>query len=427
MLGEFDFSDKRVSVVGGGFSGLLSAYYLDRAGFEVSLFEATSRFGGLIKTEQTPWGLSESAAHSIMVSPEVQKLFSELNISTYSVNPDSNGKYIFRQNRFRKFPLTFLETLKAILRAISIRAKIPEEEMLLGDWVDLHLGSAVRRYLFAPMIHGIYGVRPNELVVGAAYPSLVVPKGRSLVSHLFSKKNSDQKRKRSSPIRVPVGGMESLIQALVQHLSTRLENRIFLNRPIQDLNELPRGNRVVTVPALVAGALLETEDRELACQLRTLPYTPLMTVKVFVSKSQLKLEPKGLGVLVAEGESLSCLGVLFNSAAFDGRAASDDQVSLSLFFGGTSRPEALALSDENVIEEVVLVLGKLFGFEGQLAGVRIDRHGRAVPQYGRQAMAVWELAKKGWCSKPGNILFGNYTGQVSLRGMIETWERKFLS
>ncbi|MFL6210415.1 MAG: hypothetical protein ACJ74W_16280 [Pyrinomonadaceae bacterium] len=35
-------------------------------------------------------------------------------------------------------------------------------------------------------------------------------------------------------------------------------------------------------------------------------------------------------------------------------------------------------------------------------------------------MAVfWQTAQAAWCATPGRILFGNYTGQVSLRGMIE--------
>ena len=33
---------------------------------------------------------------------------------------------------------------------------------------------------------------------------------------------------------------------------------------------------------------------------------------------------------------------------------------------------------------------------------------------------VWQKARDSWCIIPGRILFGNYTGQISLRGMIES-------
>jgi hypothetical protein len=36
---------------------------------------------------------------------------------------------------------------------------------------------------------------------------------------------------------------------------------------------------------------------------------------------------------------------------------------------------------------------------------------------------VWERARETWCATPGRLLFGNYAGQVSLRGMIEAAAR----
>ena len=45
---------KAVTVVGGGFSGLATAYHLSRAGIPVEIIEKTDRLGGLIATLQTP-------------------------------------------------------------------------------------------------------------------------------------------------------------------------------------------------------------------------------------------------------------------------------------------------------------------------------------------------------------------------------------
>jgi NADH dehydrogenase FAD-containing subunit len=50
----------------------------------------------------------------------------------------------------------------------------------------------------------------------------------------------------------------------------------------------------------------------------------------------------------------------------------------------------------------------------------ISRWRRAIPQYSVTLPAVWQTARETWCAEPGRILFGNYTGQVSLRGMIES-------
>ena len=50
----------------------------------------------------------------------------------------------------------------------------------------------------------------------------------------------------------------------------------------------------------------------------------------------------------------------------------------------------------------------------------INRWRRAIPQYSTALPNVWRTARETWCAEPGRILFGNYTGQVSLRGMIES-------
>ncbi|MFS0701436.1 flavin monoamine oxidase family protein [Cellulomonas sp. 179-A 4D5 NHS] len=43
----------RVAVVGGGFAGLMAAWYLDRCGVDVTVFEAASRIGGRVVTDRT--------------------------------------------------------------------------------------------------------------------------------------------------------------------------------------------------------------------------------------------------------------------------------------------------------------------------------------------------------------------------------------
>src|SRR6185312_1279661 len=109
MLGQLDRSSKSAVVVGAGISGLLSAYYLDRAGFEVTLIEASDRVGGLISTKRLQGGIAESAAHSIPASPVVRELFSDLGIELTPIRPESRVRWIYRRGKFRKFPLSIFE------------------------------------------------------------------------------------------------------------------------------------------------------------------------------------------------------------------------------------------------------------------------------------------------------------------------------
>ena len=44
---------KKVTVVGAGWSGLASAYFLSKSGFDVQVFESHSDAGGMLSTQMT--------------------------------------------------------------------------------------------------------------------------------------------------------------------------------------------------------------------------------------------------------------------------------------------------------------------------------------------------------------------------------------
>jgi protoporphyrinogen oxidase len=133
--------------------------------------------------------------------------------------------------------------------------------------------------------------------------------------------------------------------------------------------------------------------------------------------------PQGIGVLMSEGEDANSIGILFNSSSFVGRVNLEPNstwVSLTVFLGGARKPEELKFSDEVIVDMIKEDLSRLFGFRGEISGLRIHRWKNAVPRYNQYLSDLWEVARQGWCSQPGKVLFGNYTGKVSVRGMIES-------
>jgi oxygen-dependent protoporphyrinogen oxidase len=434
MLGCVDPNSRDVTVVGGGVAGLLAAYFLDRAGYVVTLHEASSQLGGLIQTERTPWGISESAAHSILVTDSVRQLCNELGVELVSVNLGSKARYILRNGVFRTFPLSFWESFKSFLRAYFIWAprKLDPKSLTMRVWGERFLGRSAVKYLITPMLRGIYGATPDDISVGAAFPSLVVPRGHSLLSFQLSKLIRGKIRLFGRPSRpemmAPRGGMGALIRALETQLRERLGPRLLLNSQVTHLPV--GGNVILALPAKQAGELLVNSDRVLSDLLKKVNYTPLMSVTVFVERAGFSIHtkirpngiPQGVGVLMPEGENVDTLGILFNSSSFAGRVNSEPHstwVSLTFFLGGQQKPEDLKFSDEAILGMIKGDLQRLFGFRGEVSGVRIHRWENAVPQYNPYLMEVWETARTGWCSQPGKVLFGNYTGQVSVRGMIE--------
>lgn len=407
MIGELDFSKKKVTVIGAGIAGLLIAYRLNQMGFEVTLLEQNKRWGGLIATQKTSNGPIEKAAHSLLVSPEVEALFQELEIPLIAVK--SRSRRIWRNGRGRKYPLTVLETLgmlKRLLFAVA-PAKADSLDWTLQHWARHHLGDAAHDYLFQPMIQGIYGCGTEKLLIREVFPALHVPSGRRALSHWIRSgvfRNRVKKR-----LMAPRAGMQSLVDALGTRLQASLGDRFVLGRALGSLAELSDRldrNLVLCVPAAEAARLLASESPECAQALAEIPYSSLGSATVFVKRDLLPSFQEGVGVLIPAVESTDgCLGVLTNSSAFDDRARVGEE-SLSIFF--------------DTEPDFALVLKRIYGFLGDEVLAHSVYWKRAVPQAGKALALAHRVARESWCSKPGQILFGNYTGQVSIRGMIES-------
>lgn len=181
-------------------------------------------------------------------------------------------------------------------------------------------------------------------------------------------------------------------------------------------------NVVLAVPAHAAAPLLDRADPALGAALRAVRYTPLVSVTVFAPATAFRVLPRGVGALMPSRENRQCLGILFNSSAFPGRVIDESQwVSLTFMLGGSTRPDALQYRDDEIEKAVRSELESLFGL-GATAELHLVTHRwpRAIPRYDDELGNALDRARRGWCSTPGHVLFGNYTGQVSLRGMIET-------
>lgn len=429
MIGELDRRHKKATIVGAGFAGLTTAYVLSGRGYQVRLLEKKARAGGLLETVQTEFGLAERAAHSFLATPAVERFCAELGVELIEVNEGSKDRFIYREGRLRKFPLSVAETLELSYRASLVGATDQtSSNVTLAEWGARHLGEPALNNLLAPFLAGIYAARPSEVSVAAAFPSLALEGEQTLLGRVLSKKGKPARPSGRPKMKAPRHGMGALVSALECKVSERLGSAFERGRQVEKLSDLGSAeqNLVLCVPAYRAADLLAGHDDGLARTLLSVRYAPLVSVTAFVPRNDFRREPRGVGVLRAANEKLGLLGVLFNSSSFEGRVREQGQYcSVTAMLGGTIRPEALDLDDEQIKAEVSNGLSELFGLKGKPAGFEISRWPKAIPLYSPELVETWNRCRSGWCSQPGRVLFANYTGQVSLRGMLETALARF--
>lgn len=431
MIGTFlpVNQSREVSVVGAGIAGLLLAYRLDKLGYQVTLYEAADRVGGLISTQRTEYGIAEAAAHSFLATPAVRELCQELRVELVGVRRRGRARYVWRGGKPRRMPLSIGEALAAFGRAYFkvARKDFDPERQTMAEWALRHVGPAALEYGLSPFLRGIYGAEPEEIGVRAAFPGLQIQAGHSFLSARLAKARIRPRppKRAKGPMMAPLGGMAVLTGALERELRQRLGERFRLR---EKLTTLPAGagagataNIALCVPAPVAAQLLKAADPGLASALGRVRYAPLVCVTAFVSRKLMRRPIEGVGVLMPRKEARGCLGILFNSSAFPERAEHEGEIaSFTVMLGGTQDAEVLKISDNALRDRVAHELREVFGCVDDPLSLTIARWPAAVPVYSPDLPPIWEQARRSWCATPGHILFGNYTGQVSLRGMIES-------
>src|ERR1035438_10089911 len=173
-----------VAIIGGGVTGLTAAFYLQSRNIPVTLYEYSSRTGGVIQTTSRDGFLVEHGPNTILESaPEVSALVADLGLKSPPLYPPPamKARYMVRGGKVIKLPQsplgavrTPILSLRAKLRVLAepfIPRAIAGEESLSG-FVTRRLGGEFLDYLIDPFVGGVYAGDPGRLSVTYAFPKL---------------------------------------------------------------------------------------------------------------------------------------------------------------------------------------------------------------------------------------------------------------
>ena len=381
-----------VTVVGGGFSGLATAYYLSSAGIPVEIVEKADRLGGLIATLQTPHGSVETAAVAMRHSARVEALCRDLGLPMiFSSRSFGRARYIYRR-RPTRWPLSAGESVALLARLASAtarRSRNPRPLETVEQWGVRVLGPAATRWLAGPTLQGMYAGDPACM-------------SASLV---FGTKERLARHARKGAV-APACGMQQLIDALERRLRTR-EVSIHLNTRAR----LDGSTAVVICTAACDAAEMLREVAPAASRaLSTIDMLPLVRITSFYPDEE---KPKGRGILFPRGEGIRALGVLFNTNVFPERGG---QYSESWIYGGAADREVVHLSHDELAAAMDRDRQRLCGRGVRPAARYVHCWREALPHYDVQLESA---RSRNFDLPPGVFLAGNYVGGIGLSMLLE--------
>ena len=384
---------KRVTVVGGGFSGLATAYFLLRQGVPVTLVEKQDRLGGLIDTIATPHGPVETAANGIRNTKRLESLCRELDVRLIHTKPESRKRYLFRDGAPHLWPLktfesaAFFARLGAHLVTARFSARAGES---VEQWGRRVLGRAATHFILSAGLQGIYAGDPSKLSASLLFrgrPKPPAPVKRGFVA--------------------PAEGMGQLIRALGSRIAE-------LGGDVQTgavVESLPDGPTVLCTSARDSANLLRERAPETAAAIASIEMVPLLRVTAFYPPSENTIP--GFGILFPRGEGIRALGVLFNTNIFPGRGEGHSE---SWIYAGAQDREIMKLDDGALFEVMDRDRERLYGRSVQPRARYPQRWPIGLPHYD----LTMEAARSRGFSTPDDVfLAGNYLRGIGLPILLE--------
>lgn len=390
--------DDVITIVGAGFSGLTTAYFLTKNGFKVRVFEKSDRAGGLIRTIRTEHGLIETAANGLLCSARAEAMCADIGVPLLTTRREGRRRFIYR-GKPKQVPLTVGDMVTASGRmALNLTKFSAQPFESIGDWSRRVLGSGATDYLLSPALGGIYAGDPDQLSA-----SLIFGKAK-LPDHLNTTK--PVKGKLHGTV-APPNGMQQLIDGLVDWLRKNGAEFV-LNSDYETPVDQPT---VVCLSASTAAKCLDRIAPEVSQQLSKIEMLSIATVTCFYPHDAAQL--RGFGCLFPRDQGFRARGVLFNDFIFDGRGPAHAE---SWIFGGALDADVVNLTDDEFAQTIAAERERFYGRRDEPLEMRVTRWPNALPHY---TIELERLLTTLPPPPPSVHLVGNYLGRIGLAKILE--------
>src|SRR5690242_3234714 len=165
----------RIGIIGGGITGLVAAYYLQKAGIEITVLEAASDLGGLARAFDFGPFHWDKYYHAILTSDrDLLNFIDEIGLSSELRWTETKTGFYSRRGlhsmsnslEFLRFPpLSLWEKVRlgaGIMRAARLRNEQQLEQIPVAEWLTEIFGRGVYEKIWEPLLKCKLGTCRNE-------------------------------------------------------------------------------------------------------------------------------------------------------------------------------------------------------------------------------------------------------------------------
>ncbi len=458
---------RRIAIVGGGISGLAAAFYLERerragAALEWTLFEASSRLGGVMRTDMVDGFLVEAGPDSFLTEkPAASALCSDLGIADQLIgsNDERRKTFIVLSRRLVPIPdgLMFMVPTKiwpilaTPLFSFGSKLRMAREwfqhaaprdgDESVASFVGRHFGGEMVDRLVDPLLAGVYGGEADRLSVRAVLPRFVEMEKKHgslsramLAARRQGKTRHDPKRPLFTSLRA---GMQQLVDAIIAYLGGAAVRTSTAVRTLDRRGEtwqvesvegptLSFDALILATPAYHAASLLRPTAPELSAQLSGIRFTSSVTVVLgydaaALSERERRVLSDGFGFLVPSVEKRRVLAATFVHNKFPHRVPEGGLLLRVVLGGGTGEGKGLReMADDQILAAVRSDLEQILGLRARERFARLYRWPQAMAQYDvghLERLAAIERLRQQF---PGLALAGNAYSGIGVPDCIRT-------
>lgn len=403
----------RVAIIGGGLTGLATAYYLGQAqpNWQIDVYERESRFGGKIKTKRVDGYVVEVGPDSYLARKQAMTdLITELGLGDTIVTNATGQAFIYNDNRMFPIPggaivgipTEFVPFAKSTLlswpgkfRAMQDYFKKPyptDGDVSIGEFFRYHLGNEMMDKLIEPLLSGIYGGNIYELSLDATFPEFhaMERKYGNMVKGMLAtrKQRGASGTKPSGQFRQLTGGLESIIDALVGQMPANVT--LYKNTDVTSIEKVeagyvlggtvkaPYNELIITTPPQSYGAWF-SEDPKFK-DLISMDLSSCAIAIMGFDRATFDADLNGTGFVITRKCATPLTACTYISAKWP-QTTPADRVVLRVFMGKPGDDTVQRLEEEALKELALEEIQKIMNFTAKPLWTELTRLNKSMPQY----------------------------------------------